>query len=294
MKAISIFFLMAIYAFPSQLSANNTGKIEAMQMPAWIKHSNGEKEPLTPGLIIQSGDHIITGKASRLVIRLKEGSHVKLGENTHIHFSNLQAVEAKQGVFSTTINLIKGAFRFTTTAFGRNKKRDIKIKTGVITATIKGTDILARSNTEHVLLCLLEGAITAQRDGEPEFSMYDPLSYYLVPHNKPADPIQTAPQNKLAQWAAQTELLNGGGVLAHNGKWIVNLMSLDSLEATQPVTKQFADSGYATDVERFISQGRNWYRIRIKGFKTYEDAKIFSTIVDNLHGTHRPWVGKSE
>jgi len=294
MKLISTCLLLAIYAFPSQLWAYNTGKIEAMQMPAWIKHSNGQKEPLKPGILIQSGDQIITGKASRLLIRLKEGSHLKLGENTQINFSQLQAIESKQGVFASTINVIKGAFRFTSTAFGKNKKRDIKIKLGVVTASIRGTDIWGRSNAEHDLLCLLEGGITAQRDGEPEFNMNDPLSYYLVPHDKPAEPIQTVPQDKLAQWAAQTELLQGVGVLTNNGKWIVNLMSLDSLEATRPVTRLFANSGYATDVERFISQGRNWFRLRIKGFKTHEDAKIFSTMIDGLHGVRRPWVGKTD
>jgi len=293
MKIISIFLCLVIYVFPFQLWAAGAGEVEAMQMPAWIKHNNGRSEPLKPGMLIQSGDQLITGEFSRLLIRLNEGSYVKLGENAQLNFDRLQDTKEKQGFFEALLKITKGAFRFTTTAFGKNKKRNIKVRIGIITAGIRGTDIWGKSDSEKDLLALLEGSISMQRDGEPEFTMSDPLSYYLVPDDKPAEPIQTIPQNKLAKWAAETELLDGVGVLVKNGKWNINLMSLDNLKATIPVRKLFSDSGYATEVQKFISLGRNWYRIRISGFKTREDAKNFSSFINGLHGVKNPWIGKS-
>jgi hypothetical protein len=293
MKIISVLLSLFIYIIPSQLLAESAGKIEAMQMPAWVKHNDGQREPLKPGMMVQSGDQLITGQSSRLLIRLSEGSHLKLGESAQLNFDKLQSSEEKQGYFEALIKVAKGAFRFTTTAFGQNKKRNIKVKVGVITAGVRGTDIWGKSDNEKDLLALLEGSISVQRDGEPEFSMADPLSYYLTPKDKPAEPIQTVPQNQLAQWAAETELLNGVGVLTIDGQWNVNLMSLTSLEDTAPIRKRFADSGYATEVQKFVSLGRNWYRIKIKGFQTREDAKVFASTVDGLHGTRKPWVGKS-
>jgi len=292
MKIITTLFCLAIYVFPFQLWAAGAGKIEAMQMPAWIKHSNGQSEALKPGMAVQSGDQLITGQSSRLLIRLNEGSHVKLGENAQLNFDKLQPAEEDQGFFEAIIKVAKGAFRFTTTTFGINKKRDVKVRVGVITVGIRGTDIWGKSNAEKDLLALLEGNISIQRDGEPEFTMTDSLSYYLVPKNKPAEPVQTIPQNQLAQWAAETELLDGVGVLAIDGQWNVNLMSLASLKAATPVKNLFADSGYAAEIEKFMSSGRVWYRIKIKGFKTREDATVFASFIDGLHGARKPWVGK--
>lgn len=33
-------------------------------------------------MVFEAGDRLITGRSARLLLRLKEGSHVKLGENT--------------------------------------------------------------------------------------------------------------------------------------------------------------------------------------------------------------------
>lgn len=292
MKIINTCLCFTLCIFSLQLWASNIGTIEAMQMPAWIKHSNGEKKALKPGMIIQSGDQIQTGQTSRLLIHLNEGGHLKLGENTQLDFSHQQTAQKKPGIFTLNLTVIRGALRFTNRSAKKNKT-DIKIKLGVVTASIKGTDIWGHSNTKEDLLCLIAGHISAQRDGEPEFTMRRPLSYYLVPHDKPAEAVQTVPQNILAHWAAQTELLDGGGVLTVKGKWHVNLMSLSSLKTTEPVIKLFSKAGYAAEVQPFISLGRNWYRIRVTGFKTREDAKIFTTIIDGMHGVRRPWISKS-
>jgi len=293
MKIISAFLCLIIYTYPLHLLADNAGKIEAMHMPAWVKHSNGQTEALKPGMAIRSGDQLITGQSSRLLIRLNEGSQVKLGENAQLDFNKLQVAAKERGFFEAVIKVAKGAFRFTTTALGANKKRDVRVRFGVITVGIKGADIWGKSNEDKDLFALLEGNASVQRAGEPEFTMTDSLSYYLVAKDKPAEPVQTIPQNELAQWAAETELLDGVGVLTIDGQWSINLMSLASLKLVAPVRKLFTDSGYATETQKFLSSGRVWYRIKINGFKTREDADVFAGFIDGLHGARNPWVGKS-
>lgn len=293
MKLLSILFVLCCYLLPAQLWASSTGKIEAMQMPAWITHPDGLTQPLKPGSVIKSGDQIVTGETSRLLIRLREGSHVRVGPDAQLDFNHHQSTSQTRGIFNAYITIVKGAFRFTTTSLSKNKKRDISVKLGVIKASTHGTDFWGRVRDQDDLVCLLEGSITVQRDGEPEFTIKKPLSYYLVPDKQSAAPIQIAPIDQLAQWTTETELLEGAGVLSILGKWSVNLMSLQSIEETRPILKQFADAGYAAEVLQFISMGRNWYRIQIKGFKSKADAEIFATMIDGLHGAHRPWVEKS-
>ena len=285
-------FLLSII-FPVQLWAVNYADVKAMQMPAWIQHSNGYTEALKPGMKIQSGDQLISGQNSRILVRLKEGSQIKLGENAQLNFNKLQISKIDKSLLEAAVDLVQGAFRFTTTVFGNNKKRNIQVNIGVISVGIRGTDIWGKSNSKEDLVALLEGSVDVQRAGEPVFNMSDALSYYLVPKNKHANAITMLSQEQLTQWALETEIFDGGGVLIKNGMWTVYLMSLDSLKATSPVIKQFAKAGYATDVEKFSSLGRDWYRIKITGFKSRVDAKMFAVSVDGLYGSRHPWVGKS-
>lgn len=272
--------------------AADGGVVEEFQMPAWIEHSNGTKEPLKPGMKVNSGDVISTGSTARLLVRLEEGSLVKLGENGRLDFKSLNPPEEEQGFFEAALNVVRGAFRFTTTKFGQNRRRNVNVKIGVITAGIRGTDIWGNSTIEKDVLCLIEGKISAQRDGEPEFTMEDPLSFYIVPKDKPAEPVQPVPAEELAKWAAKTEVLAGGGVLSINGRWAVNLMSLNSENATQPLRTQLSNAGYATEVQEISINGRNWYRIRVVGFKTREDARTFADTIDGVYGIQKPWVVK--
>jgi hypothetical protein len=302
MRKISLTLLAAILFTPAiSWSATSGGVIEALQMPAWIEYANGIKEPIRPGMKLNSGDVVKTGLNSRLLIRLDEGSLVKLGENAHLNFDSLlpaatPASDAPktvdQDVFTAALNVIRGAFRFTTTKLGKSKRRNINVKIGVVTAGVRGTDIWGSAKSDKDILCLIEGKITAQRDGEPKFAMEDPLSFYIVPKGEVALPVQPVPGAKLAKWAAETELLTGGGVLSIDGQWSVNLMSLSNNSSIQPVRDRLAKAGYATEIQEIDMNGNNWYRIKVVGFKSKEDARTFADTIDGAYGITRPWIVK--
>lgn len=284
--ASGVFFSTCL--FPS-ISFAKGAIVEAMQMPAWVERA-GKKLPLKPGMELNPGDVLTTGAGARMLLRLDEGSLVKMGETASLDLTSLQPAENERGSFEAAINVIKGAFRFSTTTLGLNRKRIVDVRIGTVTVGIRGTDIWGSSSPDKDILCLIEGKVSAQREGEAAFAMQDPLSFYIAPKNKPALPVKPVPEAQLSKWAAETEVLPNGGVLSAEGGWAVNLMSLDNLQAAETAITLLAAAGYAAEIHLFSLQGKEWYRIRITGFSTKPDANTFAGQIDGQFGINKPWV----
>jgi hypothetical protein len=266
------------------------GRIEALQMPAWLQR-NGTMQALKPGTELQSTDVVVTGKQARILIRLDEGSLVKLGENGRLDLANLKPAQ-EQGVFQAVLNVIKGAFRFTTTSIGKNRPRSVDVRIGSLTAGIRGTDIWGSSQIDKDILCLIEGNISVQRGNDPQFSMADPLSFYIAPKDKPAEPVQPVPEEQLAKWAQETELQTGGGVISVDGRWTVNLMSLAVDQATVSIRERLDQAGYATEKQEVQVNGQTWFRVRVSGFSSRQDAQSFARAIDGQYGISQPWIAR--
>jgi hypothetical protein len=286
-----ILFLMLVN-FVLSLTANASGgKVEALQMPAWIQR-DGSLSALKPGMVLQSGDMIRSGNNARILIRMDEGSLVKLGENAQLVFDSIIPSEEEQVFFEAVLRVVKGAFRFTTTSLGNNRRRQINVRIGSITAGIRGTDIWGSATSDEDILCLIEGEITAQRAGEPEFVMRNSLSFYSVPKNKPALPVSSVAEARLAQWANETELQAASGILNINGQWAVNLMSVTRESSAKPVLATLTAAGYAAEIEATVINNQNWYRLKVRGFKSRDDALTFAKSIDGKKGINNPWVVK--
>ncbi len=264
-------------------------RVEAMQMPAWYTRAD-VKQVLKPGTELNSGDLITTGAGARMLLRMDEGSLIKMGENASLDITSVLPPAYEQAYFEAAINVIKGAFRFSTTVLGQNRKRSIDIRIGTISAGIRGTDIWGSTQSDKDVLCLIEGKIKAQRAGEAAFNMQDPLSFYIAPKDKPALPVAPVPSDQLQKWALETDVMPGAGVLNLEGAWAVNLMSLDTLAATEFAIKRLTDAGYAAEVYKLSLQGRDWFRIRITGFASKEDARYFAGFIDGKLGVVKPWA----
>lgn len=286
-----IFFSASLSLFVSKPVLASAGHVQALQMPAWIVR-DGIQTPLTPGINLKSGDRIKTGSQSRVLLSMEEGSLIKLGENAELYFESLIPPEEEQGFFEAVIKVVQGAFRFTTTAVGHSLNRQIDVRIGSVTAGIRGTDIWGSSKGTEDVLCLIEGNITAQRAGEPEFTMNQPLSVYIVPKNKPAIPVSPVSEKQLMDWAEETEIHSSKGVLSIGGRWAVNLMSFTSSKKAQPFLASLNTAGYAAEVQTAIVKGKTWYRLRVTGFKTRDDAKIFATNIKGTSGVSTFWIVK--
>ena len=291
MRHILILLLSALSLNLSAAVAGSGGVVEAIQMPAWYDR-DGKTYPLKPGIKLISGDIIRTGNNSRALLRLDEGSMIKLGSDAKLKIKSLAPPKQKEGIFAALLRVSRGAFRFTTTELGKNRKRDVDVRIGAVTIGIRGTDIWGRSKTDGDLFCLIEGNVNVQRDGEAAFVMRDPLQYIVAEKDKPTSAVMPVDMDELGDWAAETETQQGKGIVTADGEWAVNMISLRNAEAASKLQQVLNDAGYATGIEEVEIDRQLWLRLRIKGFVSRKDASSFAETIDNQYGLARPWVVK--
>ena len=86
---------------PFEVRAQAAASVEGVQMPAWVER-NGRRTPLLPGMELRAGDQIFTGASARALLRLSEGSIVKLGENGTLRLTEMSR---GQEIFKATLGV---------------------------------------------------------------------------------------------------------------------------------------------------------------------------------------------
>ncbi|KAF0811416.1 hypothetical protein IGB42_04115 [Andreprevotia sp. IGB-42] len=250
--------------------------VEAVQFPAWIEHA-GVKKPLHPGIALVAGDRITTGPGARVYLQLPEGSRVKLGENASFVVDKINTDDGKTGVFRSALNVIKGAFRFTTDAVAKNNRREVDIRVATVTAGIRGTDLWGKAADDKDLVCLLEGKIAVKSDGQPEQQMDQALTFYVAPKGGASGeaPPAVAPvdMEKLKLWAAETDLVVAAGENRAKGGWRVSLAKPGKLADALALYDQLRASGYPARI-RTVGTGKNkYYRVQLVGYVSEIEAQ---------------------
>ena len=155
-----------------------TAVVEGVQMPAWVERG-GVKQPLAAGMELQAADRITTGANSRILMRMAEGSQVKLGENAIFSMEKLsQRQENKQTFLQAAFDVARGAFRFTTDAKSKfASRREVDIRVSTVTAGIRGTDLWGKSSPLREIVCLIEGKIEVAPQNEAPLTLDQPLQF---------------------------------------------------------------------------------------------------------------------
>ena len=156
------------------VAAQVAATVEGVQTPAWVER-DGKRTPLAPGMQLRAGDQVVTGGGSRIAIKLAEGSLVKLGENGTLRFTELSAVRE---VFKAVINVLQGAFRFTTDVAAKARKREVSIAVSTVVVGIRGTDVWGRARGDTQVVCLIEGRVEIAAPGAPALSLDQPRQFY--------------------------------------------------------------------------------------------------------------------
>jgi hypothetical protein len=224
--------------------------VDGVVSPAWVERGD-KREPLTPGMQLNDKDRIVTGGGARVMLRMAEGSAVKLGENTTLAIDNLAEKKNSAGapVASASLDVVKGAFRFTTGIFSKARgERDVSVKVATVTAGIRGTDVWGRSTSDEDIVCLLEGKISVQHGGK-EFAMSEPLSFFIAPRNAPAKPVATVPKQQVDEWSAETEISEGQGATRAGGRVRVELLRTPDQSAAWELANKLKNAGYPAMVE---------------------------------------------
>jgi len=251
--------------------------VESVQMPAWVEHESGARDALRLGALLGDHDKIYTGPAARVLLRLADGSTVKLGENAILGLDDLgQQKDKLKQLVTATLDVLSGAFRFTTQAIYKFRgERDVKVKLVTITAGIRGTDVWGKHTDERDVLALLEGKITVVH-GDEAFTMDQQQSVYTVPKDSPPTPVAPLDSKLLEKWALETEIVPGGGAVMTGGKWKVYVATVDTQEKALALYDKLGAAGYAADIRPVKRQGTVVYKLRISDLPSREEAQILA------------------
>lgn len=283
MKALLLAVLLSIASV--EALAQPAAVIEGVQMPAW-RERDGARVPLVPGMELRAGDRILTGKDSRVAVRLTEGSVVKLGENGRLVFAELQP--AKE-LLRAALQVLEGAFRFTTDVAARARKRDVTVRLEQVTIGIRGTDFWGRTRAERQVVCLIEGAIQVGADGEQPVTMNKPRQFYRREKGK-TEPVGFVDAKQLQQWSSETDIESGKGALRRGGRFSVQLAEANTRSALLSVHEQARAAGYPAEIAQRREGDKSSYIVRIRQLPSREEAQALADQLKGKYGVKAPRV----
>ncbi len=244
--------------------------VEVVQAPAWVDRQ-GRSLPLAPGMELQSGDLVRTGDGARAYLMLAEGSRVKLGESAR--FSLHTRSTQPQKSFRGALDVLTGAFRFTTAKLKKSVSRDVAIRVGTATVGIRGTDVWGKTDKDGDLVALLEGRIEITRAGQT-IEMSQAMSYFDAPTGKAAE-VKPLDLETFARLARQTDIIAGDGAAGTKGKWSVLAGAAATQEAALEIYDQVRDAGFGARVRPRAVEGGDWrYEVTIRGFASAAEAEV--------------------
>ena len=278
-------FVLLLFATDLLLAAPDA-VVEGIQLPAWVTR-DGKRQPLAIGTELQNSDEVSTGGNSRLLLRLGDGSVVKLGENGRLQLSDL-VQKRKQGFLAATLKVLEGAFRFTTdVALKARGSRDITVQFPTITAGIRGTDIWGKNLGDKEVVVLIEGKITVTRTGDQPVEMKDPLTYLQAPKTGAAT-VEAVPMEQLKAWAAETEISDGAGALRKGGRWKLYLGNYQQQLEALSLYDSLRREGYPVRIQPGQADSGQIYRLRLAGFSSEQEANALGARLKQVNPRFEP------
>ena len=260
--------------------------VQLLQAPAWRVH-DGHRTALAVSQELASGDRVVTGVGARARLRLAEGSMVKLGENAELALKDMVVPATDDGVFTGFLDVVKGAFRFTTTLVGRHRELTAQLHSATI--GIRGTDVWGKTEETRDFVVLLEGKVAIERDGQ-SYALDVANSLFMAPRGLPPQPIGPVNPEDLGRWAQETEAQPAAGIVNGDGSYRVYLASSTSAAAAAALVAQLAEAGYAATVEPATVATRSWFRVTLGGYASRADASAVATRLQAAFHLASPWI----
>jgi hypothetical protein len=269
------FGALGVLALLGAPAAAQTLVVEGVVSPAWVERG-AARLPLAAGMQLNDRDRVVTGGGSRALLRMAEGSAVKLGENASLVVDGLtdRTAAGAARLVTASLDVVRGAFRFTTAIFGRPAAgRDVKVRVSTVTAGIRGTDLWGKSDERRDLVCLIEGSISVSHAQTGEFTMAEPLSFFVAPRNEKPLPVAQVDPKQLKEWAAETEIQAGSGGARRGGRFAVTAGVSSDQKTALATYHALRAAGYPAVVRPLKKDdGSIEYRVRVPNLATREDA----------------------
>jgi len=270
----SLILAAALLASPA---AGATLSVEGAVSPAWVERAGStDRVPLEVGMSLQNQDRIVTGAGSRALLKLADGSAVKLGENAVVNLDGLaeKRDDRARRLVTASLDVVRGAFRFTTGIFSRQAfERDVRIRVATVTAGIRGTDLWGRSDDQRDLVCLIEGRISVGHAQTGEITMSEPLAFFVAPRQQAPLPVGKVDAAQLRQWAAETELDAVAGGARRRGRFRVEVSTAPDQQAALRDYDAVRRAGYPAVIQPVKSAAAVEYRVRIVNLHSERDAQ---------------------
>lgn len=257
-------------------------QVEAVQYPAWLDRG-GYSVPLTPGIALRESDTLRTGANARVQLKLSEGSTVKLGENARFTVEKVQ----DRGLFRSVMHVAFGAFRFTTSALGIGRKRDIEIRVRTITAGIRGTDVWGKSADARDLVCLLDGKISVRADEREPVTLDQRRDFYQRPRGGEPQ-LGRVDDKQVEEWSKETEIEAGGGAGRLGGRWSVIASKFYERARALALSRELRARGYPAEV----TVSGDVQRVEIRGLGDEAAARAVMANLRDVPGVAIPSISE--
>jgi len=269
----------------TQALAAAAAMVEGVQMPAWLERG-AQRIPLAPGMELKAGDQLSTGAGSRVVVKLSEGSVVKLGENGSLRIAEL---DPAREIFKAALNVLEGAFRFTTGVLAKGRQREVNLRVATVTAGIRGTDLWGRSRAKNEIVCLIEGQAEVGAEGEPAVTLDQPLQFYQRQEGR-TQPVGFIAKQQLDQWASEVELEAGKGAARRGGRWSVSLARTGDQNDALRVYDELRSAGYPAEIFPTMDGDKRAYVVRIRSLPSKAEAQALADRLRGKFGIDNPSV----
>ncbi len=268
--------LVSLVASVPARAAVPDAEVEGLQLPVWLVR-DAKREPLALATELRAGDRIESGAGARVLLRLADGSMVKLGENARFTLDGLARKRQGAGLLTAALGVLEGAFRFTTTAvYNFRGARDVQVRFSTVTVGIRGTDLWGKSTDARDIVALIEGKVTLTRAGEGPVQMDQPRTVYQAPRNGPSLPIEPITAEQLGLFAAETEITPGQGALGKGGRWRVYAARANSQSEALVVYDRVREAGFPATIDPVLVAGKTVYRVRIGGLLSESDGTVLA------------------
>jgi len=294
MKILLPFIFISLLPLSMTSGADPLISIDSLNYPVWIEREN-KIIPLAPGDQLNEGDLIKTGSSGRAWLSMQDGSVIKLGQDVDFKIkSAAYAQQANNSVLKAALDVVKGAFRFTTSFFSPKRKtaHQVNIKIGAITAGLRSTDIWGRASDEEDFVALLDGSINISAEGQDSAILSAPLSLYVKKRHRPAEPISSVDLATVQILGAETELSEELGIARIDGEFEIVLMSFNNPDNASRALKRFHLAGYAVEAMKVETHGIKYTRIVLKGLISNQAATNLFKRMEKEFSLQNYWILK--
>ena len=236
-------------------------------------------------MTLRNKDRVVTGPGSRALLKLADGSAVKLGENALVNLDGLAEKRGSRGrkLVTASLDVVQGAFRFTTGIFDQlTAERDVSVRVSSVQAGIRGTDLWGKSDSERDLVCLIEGRISVTHAQTGEFTMAEPLAFFVAPRQQAPLPIARVEEAQLLRWAAETELDAVPGGARRGGQYRVDVSASRDRRAATRDRETVRRAGYPALIAATKGGTGSAYWVRIVNLASERDAQAVAERVQAL------------